>query len=374
MIKLLLVTHYYPAHLGGVEIVAFNIAKKLSETRKVNIIWCAADCDNAPDNFENFFTEPLKSYNFIEKILPFPYPLPGISGCIKLWKNIKKCDVLYIHDFLYASNLLAFIFAKIKKKKIILTQHIGFIPYKSSFLRTILSLINKTIGKYILTHTYASVFISNGVTEYFGNITGKSDNFHFIPNGTDNSIYKVYTAHERTGIRKKYNFRRFTFLFVGRFTEKKGLPIIRIAAEKLSGCDFVFAGWGLINPDDWKLDNVRVVKGLQGKEIAELYNACDMLILPSYGEGFPLVVQEALACGLYIIVSEEIVKAYPEIENLTSQIYFENQSPDLLIDRISEFIDNYSYSLDSRITKSEFAQNHWDWNQNCKEYLHLLEN
>ncbi len=37
-------------------------------------------------------------------------------------------------------------------------------------------------------------------------------------------------------------------------------------------------------------------------EVARLYRAADCLLLPSFGEGFPVVAQEALASGLPVIL------------------------------------------------------------------------
>ena len=57
---------------------------------------------------------------------------------------------------------------------------------------------------------------------------------------------------------------------------------------------------------------MRVFSDLAGPGLAELYRASDVFVLPSQGEGFPLVVQEALACGLPVVCGDESTGADAE--------------------------------------------------------------
>ncbi len=375
MTKILLSTHYYNTHRGGVEIVAFNIAKnllKFCDSYQIN--WVASNCDEIPQNISNMKYIPIKSTNFIEKILPFPYPIPYLSGIKTIFKQVKKSNIIHIHDFLYLQNIISFFFAKYLKKKIIITQHIGFIPYKNSFFRFFLNLLNKTLGQYMLSKADRTIFISHQVQKYFEQFLKIKNNIEFIPNGLDTSIYKVYDNDKKLELKEKYNFNGINFLFVGRFTEKKGLFIIKELAKHFKNINFILAGWGYINPDDWKLANIRVISGLQGCEIAELYNISDALILASYGEGFPLVVQEAMACGLGVLVSNEIIKGYPKIENLiygkiSGNINEINQS----IETLNKFLNNYQHSTARSIELSNFAKENWDFDIIIEKYLNVFK-
>ena len=113
---------------------------------------------------------------------------------------------------------------------------------------------------------------------------------------------------------------------------------------------------------------------MQGCEIAELYNISDVLILASYGEGFPLVVQEAMACGLGVLVSNEIIKGYPKIENLiygkiSGNINEINQS----IETLNKFLNNYQHSTARSIELSNFAKENWDFDIIIEKYLNVFK-
>lgn len=50
--------------------------------------------------------------------------------------------------------------------------------------------------------------------------------------------------------------------------------------------------------------DVRLAGKLPQPELARLYNAADIFVLPSFFEGLPLVVVEALACGCAVVVTD----------------------------------------------------------------------
>jgi len=47
-LRITLVTHYYPAHRGGVERVAGQLAERLARAGVAKIDWHASDCDASP--------------------------------------------------------------------------------------------------------------------------------------------------------------------------------------------------------------------------------------------------------------------------------------------------------------------------------------
>ena len=49
---------------------------------------------------------------------------------------------------------------------------------------------------------------------------------------------------------------------------------------------------------------VKFLGKLTQPELAKVYNACDIFVLPSFFEGLPLTVIEALACGDRVVMTE----------------------------------------------------------------------
>lgn len=375
-LNLLLVTHYYPNHRGGVEIVAGKLAENLTQNYPIHITWLASHVDEPPNNTEGLTCLPMTATNFTENSLGLPYPIWSILSYFTLWNQVKKADMIHLHDYLYFSNILTFIFAKLQRKPLIITQHIGFIPYKNPLFRFLLSFLNQTLGKFILRNAHQTIFISEVVQAYFS----KNNRFRqpslMIPNGVDTQLFTPASQSKREQIRKQFNLnsQQPILLFVGRFVEKKGLLLLKELTQQFPEIQWIFAGWGTLNPKEWNLPNIFVFEGLSGKTLVPVYQMADLLILPSQGEGFPLVVQESMACGTPAFVSTETAKAYHAVEEmiLTANLDTENDLSQWQ-DKTKEILSNFPAISQLRTSVAKFALEHWSWQQTSFRYWKILE-
>jgi glycosyltransferase involved in cell wall biosynthesis len=163
-------------------------------------------------------------------------------------------------------------------------------------------------------------------------------------------------------------------LFVGRFVEKKGLHLLREIARRTSSWRWTMAGEGPIDPAAWGLANVHVVGKVSQQHLSELYAAADLLVLPSFGEGFPLVVQEALSAGLPVAVHTETRDA----GGLSSRVCAAEDvhgadAVERWIDAMGRFIgvapDEQSMR---RVACRDFASVRWSWEETSRRYEQLL--
>ena len=78
----------------------------------------------------------------------------------------------------------------------------------------------------------------------------------------------------------------------------------------------------------------------QKKKVMKYIMKSDLLINPSYFEGFPNVVIEALTCGIPIICSKSHGGVYEILRNQKYGDLFENGDPKSLEIKINQFIKN----------------------------------
>ena len=376
--KLLLVTHYYPAHRGGIEIVAGEVARRLAPANEIT--WAASDCDPVPAIEGTFRAVPMRAANFIERLAGVPFPLWGPFSCARLWREVRAADLVHIHDFAYAGNWLAFIGARVSGKPIVITQHIGLVPFASAFLRTAQRVAHATVGRWMLARADQVVFVSSVVRDYYARFVAFERPPTVIANGVDLQTFVSATLQDRRSARVLLGLdaEMPVLLFVGRFVEKKGLRILEALTKRINNVAWVFAGWGPIDPRTWNAPNVRVYENRKGAELVPLYHAADLLVLPSVGEGLPLVIQESLSCGTPVIVGDDTAAAVngPAAVVMSCRVGTDGEQ-DRTVDaweaRLRQELLAVRAAPNTRAEAVAFAHATWSWASCAAQYSALFE-
>jgi glycosyltransferase involved in cell wall biosynthesis len=364
--RVLLVTHYYAEHRGGVEIIAGELAERMAPLG-VETDWVASAGPPAARTPQGIRRLPVPAWNFTERRLGFPYPLWGPRALFRLGRQVRSCDVVHLHDSLYLGNVTAYLWARWHRKPVIVTQHIGPVPYSSRLLRGMLGLAYRTLARMVLGGCDQVVFYSPRVRDYFTRLVRFRRPPRFQPNGVDSAVFRPADEEERQALRARFGWPagRKVRLFVGRFVEKKGLPLLRQLAAARPQDLWVFVGWGPDEPAAWGLSNVLSVGALPQSAIADYYRAADLLVLPSVGEGFPLVVQEAMACGLPPLITPETLEGAPDARGVVACAEPDVASWHREIDRLDALPSR-------RRAVADFARG-WDWDAAAAEYAALYE-
>lgn len=378
LMKLLMATHYFESHRGGIEIVAGRLARELHGLG-VDVTWLATGAAPPPADFAAFGrAQPVAAWNITERRLGLPLPIPGPGAIAAILRAVKAADSVLLHDSLYPTNIAAMLAARWHGKPVVITQHIAAVPYSSRLLNFLMCSANALVTRPMLSSAAQVVFISETVAAHF-----KGGAFRAPPrlifNGVDTALYTPPAREfDRAAARRAHGLpaEAAVALFVGRFVEKKGLHLIERVARRLPRVTFALAGWGPIDPAAWGLPNVRVLPGLAGASLVPLYQSSDVLLLPSIGEGWPLVIQEALACGLPVICGEETAGADPEATSLVHGVPIladHEATATALAGRLGQLLAHGPASETERRVRSDFAAQRYSWTVAARAYFGILE-
>ena len=228
----------------------------------------------------------------------------GFAQRKRLLKELKKNHediIIHIHTscrYLFFKDVLL---AKSIKKKynipIILSIHVGdistvFNGIPEKFKKISFDILNRYVDK--------TIFLSPNMLKQFVSTGLKKDraelllNFHDIPMEMGND------SHEELKV-----------LFVGAIKKEKGIMELLNAIHDLPELKLHLDICGVLTDSNIAADFSRLTDELKnqirlhgyvkGKDKNELFKNSDVLVLPSYHEGFPLVILEAMATGNAIV-------------------------------------------------------------------------
>jgi 1,2-diacylglycerol 3-alpha-glucosyltransferase len=154
--------------------------------------------------------------------------------------------------------------------------------------------------------------------EYLRMLEASADRIFTAPNAVDNAFFAAQAEKMKLqpdALRAKFGLPKRFILFVGRLVAEKGIFDLLHAYAKLedvlrSEVGVVFAGDG-VSREELAQQAKAISPGVvcfpgfaQREDLAGLYALAEALVLPTHSDPWGLVVNEAMACGLPIIVTD----------------------------------------------------------------------
>jgi glycosyltransferase involved in cell wall biosynthesis len=347
-----------PNVLGGVETHSNELYKRVCQDESVKL--------------SVFRRKPYilssKSKSF-DKIKFIDLPSTKIMGFEALFHSflcsiisiIKRPDIVHIH------NIGPGIFIPLIKLfgiNVIVTYHSpNYLHEKwGTFAKKVLKISEYIVFKF----SNKIIFVSNHLVQ--DKIKKKSI---VIPNGVN-----IEKKADTLLFLKQLGLIKGRYIFsAGRFTEEKGFIDLIKAYKKLRGNN----GWKLVLAGDadhetayskkikqMAKDNGVILPGfVKGEKLNELFSHAGLFVLPSYHEGLPIALLEAMSYGLSCIVSE--IPANRNV-NLPDNRHFISGDINGLAEKLNKFTAN-EFSINDRDMQIEKIKKDYNWETISKDTI-----
>lgn len=302
----LLVSHHAPPHIGGVENLVLMEAKAfLADGHTVT--WITSDGTGAGRDvpeLEGLTIRRVWAWHIVEKLFGIAYPLFAPSLAWHLWRAVGKADIVHVHGLVFPGSPMASLLARLRKTQCICTDHGGMLKYKVRVANWAMRFLMATLGRVTARCSHKLIPYNHDVEKLLVRLSGNPDKVQFLANPIDVSMFKPPTPEQRAAARKELGWNdKPRALCVSRLLPHKGIDILLEAND--GSFEVVFCGPG----EESMREHIRKHGGTAlaprpHKDILTLYHAADVFAMPSHNEGFPVVVQEALACGLPVVTSD----------------------------------------------------------------------
>jgi glycosyltransferase involved in cell wall biosynthesis len=368
-LRVLLVAHHFPPHISGIGNVVAAEAQSLARrgNQVVVLTTTSKGGDGSPPTQHDFRIVRVPAWRGPEK-WGVPFPVPSPSLLLTARRLARWADLVHVHDVFYIPTWAAVLAAQSASRPFIVTQHVSTIAHPSALVRSVQRIVYRAAGFPIL-RAAARVIVVNSRVEDFVVDNGVARNrVLLIPNGVDMLRFRPAQDGERAAIRARYGLpqKAVLALFVGRFVPKKGL------GQLLAACDdaYTVVCVGGERPAGFpETRRARFLGALAQDQVAEVFRAADLFVLPSESEGFPLTAQEAMASGLPIVLRDDA--GYAPYGLTSAGVRFVDGSPDTLRAVLRELAGNPGARVQLGQAALQYAQARFSWSDHAEQIENL---
>jgi len=379
--KILQVVPSYSPSWGGPSKVVHDLTKQLSSRGlDVDILTTCSDGELLYP-VQNGVNLIAFKRNYLSKLWTgFSWEIYGF-----LRESIKEYDLIHIHELWHYPHLMSSRFALNNNIPYLIAVHGELEDWCLGHKRFKKQLYSLSIQKNLLRKARnIHALTSNeklSINKYLNN---ELEDIITIPNGIN--LVEFSSLPHRGGFKRQYaqlidgNY----ILFMGRINIKKGLDIL-IEAFKCLANEYKELYLVIAGPDNegyaqelrellkyTKLANKTIFTGmLTGEDKLQAFVDAELLVLPSYSEGFPIVLIEAMACGVPVVMSNK-AGISREVELNKAGVIVET-NPESLYKGIKNLLDHEELRKKVAENGKRFVKNNYDIEKITDKLIEVYE-
>jgi len=323
---------------------------------------------------DNVFVYPTSSYN------PMTFIFDGYRIASKIFNN-EKIDIITTQDPLL-TGLLGYILKKRYCVPLNVQIHADYLDNKFWLNKSKIAHFLNILGKFIVKRADSIRVVSSKIKNYLEKcLLIPSNKIFIIPVFVN--INKFIEYNPLYIIKQKYSDYENIILFVGRLAEQKNIPNLLKAIPnvitKFPKTLFLIVGEGKeIKKLENMIDTFNIKKNVKfeglvdNNNLLEYYYSCDLLVLPSYYEGWGLVAIEALACGKPVVMTDVGCANEIVINEKTGYVVPINDSK-ALAQKIIYLLENPELRKEMGKNGKELIKETQDIHKNAYKYRELYE-
>ena len=287
-------------------------------------------------------------------------------------------DVVHAHEIYQPISIGSFYAAMKKEKPYGFTQHRNYYPKNA--LGSFLELFYRTIGKKTIDSCAFVCATSTSAVEFLRTL-GVKRRIEKLPNCLDTEKFR---PNIQTNLKEKLGLQNHRLILsVGRLHREKGfrylIKAFRVIRDKYSETKLIITGRG---PERENLAHQVATLNLHNdvifldryphEQMPELYNACDIFVLPSVVEPFGMALIEAMSCGKPAIGSR-VGGITDIIDNSKTGFLTEPRNPRQLAEKIDTLLSDKKMCIKFGRNGREKAQNTFSYSAVAQKATKIYE-
>lgn len=388
---LVIIPYFYPAlYYGGPVRVTYELTRRLVKRGHEVTVYTTDVFDNTrryhkrTENIEGVRVHYFKNINNNLACRYHAFLPIGFYSALK--NSCREYDLIHINEYY---TLLAVAAAKLARKNkipFIFSAHGSLPVIRERGNQGRKMLFNMVFSRMTFKGIYRAIALNEKEREQFHDMGVEDKRIEIIPNGIDVEEFKELP--DGVEFRKRYGIGtdEKVILYVGRIHEIKGLDTLLKAIKEITRTikkiKLVIVGPddGYLNPLQKmvvKLDlksNVVITGLLAGKEKIEAYAASDIFVLPSYDDIWGIVVNEAMACRLPVIITEKVGAAGEIVKNGINGIIVKERDPAALSNTIEKLCKNSMLGIEMGNKGKDIVFSMCDWSNIVQQLEQVYKN